>query len=127
MTEVTTAQLTGGLAAVLVGVLAVVGLTQLRAELGGTATSTWVTAEEGTAPAPPPPSALHGAPPSMPEEPTTYRVASGDTLSAIAGAVGVPMEVLLDENGLDAPHELEVGQELRIPPPGDQQPQITGR
>jgi LysM repeat protein len=52
-------------------------------------------------------------PPPVPT--TTYTVRAGDTLSGIAGAVGVPVDELLRLNGLTDPDQLLVGQVLQLP------------
>lgn len=46
--------------------------------------------------------------------PTTYRVQSGDTLSAIAVKFGVSIEDLLAANGMDDPNSIFEGQEIRL-------------
>jgi LysM repeat protein len=45
----------------------------------------------------------------------TYRVESGDTLSAIAARFGTTVAVLVDLNNLSDPGRLSVGQVLRLP------------
>lgn len=52
-------------------------------------------------------------PPPVPT--TTYTVRAGDTLSGIAGAVGVPVEELIRLNDLTDPDHLLVGQVLQLP------------
>lgn len=46
---------------------------------------------------------------------TTYTVRAGDTLSGIAGALGVSVDELLRLNGLTDPDQLWVGQVLQLP------------
>lgn len=45
-------------------------------------------------------------------------VQPGDTLSAIAAQYGVPMQAIVDANGLVDPDNLTAGDELQIPPAG---------
>lgn len=47
--------------------------------------------------------------------PHTYTVQPGDTLFAIAQALGVDMQALMDANGLTDPNTLDIGQVLRVP------------
>jgi LysM repeat protein len=65
---------------------------------------------------------LRATPPRRPAPPAravaaggVYKVVSGDTLSGIAAAHGVPMSDLANLNGLSDPYTLSVGQELKIP------------
>lgn len=51
-----------------------------------------------------------------PAEPTVYVVESGDTLSSISGETGVPVDHLLDANGLVNPNFIYAGASLVIPP-----------
>lgn len=44
-----------------------------------------------------------------------HRVKPGDTLYSIARNYGVPVELILQENGIDDPRHLLVGKELQIP------------
>lgn len=44
----------------------------------------------------------------------TYRIQSGDTLSGIADAFGVPEQQLLEQNNLQSRHRLYVGQVLNV-------------
>ena len=44
-----------------------------------------------------------------------HRVKAGDTLYSIARSYGVPVELILQENGIDDPRHLLVGKELQIP------------
>jgi LysM repeat protein len=46
--------------------------------------------------------------------PATYRVQSGDTLSAIAVKFGVSIEILLSVNGLKDANSIFEGQEIRL-------------
>ncbi len=108
-------QVTGWLAAAVAVALALVGL-DVSAPVAATAAAPSVAAIERPTPPDPPP-ALVGALPTVEEQVATYEVASGDTLSAIAAAMGVSVDVLLDANGLDAPDTLELGRVLVIPPP----------
>ena len=55
--------------------------------------------------------------PSLRTEPELYAVKSGDTLGQIANHYGISLEQLLQENELDNPNVLEVGQVLTIPVP----------
>jgi LysM repeat protein len=52
---------------------------------------------------------------SVPPQPSTYLVQSGDTLSAIAERFGVPLPDLMAVNGLTNQDFIQVGQELIIP------------
>ncbi len=75
---------------------------------GGTA----VTTSTSAAKRPKKPSTTTATQPSKAAE--TYTVRSGDTLSAIAGVTGVPVESLLQFNpGVDA-NTLRVGQKLKL-------------
>lgn len=51
-----------------------------------------------------------------PAEPTVYVVESGDTLSSISGETGVPVDHLLEANGLSNPNFIYAGASLVIPP-----------
>lgn len=44
-----------------------------------------------------------------------HRVKPGDTLYSISRDYGVPVELILEENGIDDPRHLLVGKELQIP------------
>jgi LysM repeat protein len=44
-----------------------------------------------------------------------YRVASGDTLAAIAARLGSTVDAIVRENNLESPDQIFVGQVLRIP------------
>jgi len=46
---------------------------------------------------------------------STYKVKSGDTLSAIAARFGTTVRVLVDLNGITDPSRLKVGQVLKLP------------
>ncbi len=48
-------------------------------------------------------------------KPRTYRIRRGDTLSAIATRVGVPVKTLVRQNRLRPPYRLRVGKVLRLP------------
>lgn len=50
------------------------------------------------------------------ERPDTYVVAENDTLYGIAAQFEVDLARLVEENGLDNPNDIYVGQELIIPP-----------
>lgn len=50
--------------------------------------------------------------------PRTIVVASGDTLELISARHGVTLRALIEANGLRDPGRLQVGQVLRLPPPG---------
>jgi LysM repeat protein len=45
----------------------------------------------------------------------TYRVKSGDTLSAIAARFGTTTRVLVQLNGITDPSKLKIGQILKLP------------
>jgi LysM repeat protein len=58
-----------------------------------------------------------GTTPSVPaENPATYVVQEDDTLYAIALRFNVDLNVLIELNGLSDPNDIQVGQELQIPP-----------
>ena len=61
--------------------------------------------------------ATPGTPPPGPTVDRRYRVAPGDTLSAIADRFDVTEEALRRANGIDDPNDLLVGQDLVIPTP----------
>ena len=48
---------------------------------------------------------------------TYYKVQSGDTLSKIANRFNVDQADLMAVNGITNPDHVEIGQELKIPPP----------
>lgn len=48
-------------------------------------------------------------------EPTTYTIAGGDTLSAIARKFGVTVAALVAENQIENPSLIRPGQVLKIP------------
>jgi LysM repeat protein len=50
------------------------------------------------------------------ENPSTYVVVDGDNLYAIALKFGVDLNALIEANGLSDPNDIQVGQELKIPP-----------
>jgi LysM repeat protein len=50
------------------------------------------------------------------ENPATYVVVDGDNLYAIALKFGVDLNALIEANGLSDPNDIQVGQELKIPP-----------
>jgi LysM repeat protein len=65
----------------------------------------------------PPPGAT--LPPTPPDQnPATYVVTADDTLYAIALRFDVSLEALIELNGLTDPNDIQVGQELKIPPRG---------
>jgi LysM repeat protein len=65
----------------------------------------------------PPPGAT--VPPTPPDQnPATYVVTADDTLYAIALRFNVSLEALIDLNNLSDPNDIQVGQELKIPPRG---------
>jgi LysM repeat protein len=47
---------------------------------------------------------------------TTYTIQQGDTLSEISGETGVPLDVLVDTNGVQNPNLIYAGASLIIPP-----------
>jgi len=58
-----------------------------------------------------------GETPSVPAaNPATYVVVENDTLYAIALRFEVDLNTLIELNGLSDPNDIEVGQELQIPP-----------
>ncbi len=56
---------------------------------------------------------------SPPEGSETYVVADGDTLSDIASTFGISVDAIVSANQLDSADDLQVGDELAIPPPSD--------
>jgi LysM repeat protein len=56
------------------------------------------------------------APPEVSE---TYIVSDGDTLSDIADTFGVTIDAIISINALSSPDDLQVGDELAIPPPSE--------
>ena len=55
--------------------------------------------------------------PTLPAtNPATYVVAQQDTLYGIALKFGVALAALIELNGLSDPNDIQVGQELKIPP-----------
>ena len=44
-----------------------------------------------------------------------YTVVSGDTIGKIASKLGVPVQKLIDANGIAKPDKIQVGQKLRVP------------
>ncbi len=50
------------------------------------------------------------------ENPETYIVAEGDSLYAIALRFNVELDALIQLNNLSDPNDIQVGQELKIPP-----------
>ncbi|GAB5471529.1 MAG: hypothetical protein Kilf2KO_45590 [Rhodospirillales bacterium] len=46
---------------------------------------------------------------------TSYSVVAGDTLWGIARSKGIPLQSLIEANGLSEPYLLQVGQQLRLP------------
>ncbi len=55
--------------------------------------------------------------PTLRAEEAFYTVQAGDTLNQIARTYGLPLKLLAEANQIENPDLLEVGQELRIPPP----------
>lgn len=86
-------------------------------------------------PSPPEPIYVDGSPPpsgSGTPRPsgsgqTTYTVASGDSLSAIAQRFGVDLTDLARVNNITNPSNISVGQVLTIPAAGSPQPSSTGQ
>ncbi|OQA44616.1 MAG: putative peptidoglycan endopeptidase LytE precursor [Chloroflexi bacterium ADurb.Bin325] len=83
------------------------------------------TAEPTATPTPEPnatptlePTAAPTATPAPPAGQVTYKVKSGDTLSAIAARYNIDWETLARANGLSSRSVLQVGQELKIPTAG---------
>jgi LysM repeat protein len=66
-------------------------------------------------PTPSAPSATSGSTPAPTAAAATYRVKSGDNLSAIAAAHGTTWQVLAELNGIKDPKKLRVGQVLALP------------
>jgi LysM repeat protein len=44
-----------------------------------------------------------------------YTVVAGDTIGKIATKLGVPVQKLIDANGIAKPDKIQVGQKLRVP------------
>jgi murein DD-endopeptidase MepM/ murein hydrolase activator NlpD len=65
--------------------------------------------------APPQPSA---APPVATLGGQTYTVVAGDTIDSVARQYGVPVDVLIQANGLASPYQLHSGEQLVIPVSG---------
>ncbi|MGI6209922.1 MAG: LysM peptidoglycan-binding domain-containing protein [Anaerolineae bacterium] len=65
----------------------------------------------------PRPTATPTPQPTPTPTPVTYTVEAGDTLSAIARALGVPLQALIDANELEDPSRLSIGQVLIVPQP----------
>ena len=63
---------------------------------------------------------------SGPTAGTTYTVADGDSLSAIADRFGVSVEAIVEANDIAAPTRLSVGQVLTIPSAGGGDGQVLG-
>ncbi len=72
----------------------------------------------------PPATELTPPPPTPTPEPPTfvYEVQAGDTLASIARRYGVEIAVLIELNRISDPNNLKVGQRLRIPGAGPQNP-----
>ena len=60
--------------------------------------------------------------PTLRSDEELYVVQPNDTLGLIAQRYGVDLNTLIDLNNLKDPDHLEVGQQLKIPPPKPQQP-----
>ncbi len=74
------------------------------------------TAPPGSAvPATPAPTPRPTVAPTKTAAPTTYRVRSGDTLSAIAAEYGTTVAILMSLNNITDPRTLQVGQVLQLP------------
>ncbi len=79
-------------------------------------------AQTPSAPVAPPRAAAPPAAPTASEpdwRPPTYTVKRGDTLHAIALEHGLDYRDIVAWNGIDNPNRIEVGQVLRLAPPGD--------
>ena len=72
--------------------------------------------------------------PAQGEGPTTvpgaqtiieYQVAAGDTLAVIAERFGSTVQAIVQENSLESPDQIQVGQTLRIPVEGGASPATT--
>ncbi len=59
--------------------------------------------------------------------PTEYTIVAGDILGQIADRFRVPLEALMEVNGITDPDQIQVGQVLKIPNPSRQVPGGTGR
>lgn len=66
-------------------------------------------------PTPSAPAATSGSTPAPPAAAATYKVKSGDSLSAIAAAHDTTWQVLAELNGIADPQKLRVGQVLTLP------------
>lgn len=98
--------MTGGRILALVGLLALAGCSQTVFD---------PTASQIEQP-PPPPQAQRAAVATLGGQ--TYTVVSGDTIDGLAKQFGVPVEVLIQANGLTSPYDLRAGQELVVPVSG---------
>jgi LysM repeat protein len=75
-----------------------------------------------TAPASPTAAPAPVVSPSPSPEQQTYTVESGDTLSEIAQRFDTTVEAIMEANDRDDPDVLSIGDELIIPPPGEEPP-----
>ena len=115
-------------AVILVATLVTLAVSGFRPEFGGAPSSTPTMSPSqplqtprltpgATALPTPTPSPQPTPSPTAAPSPTfrTYRVKSGDTLSAIASRFGTTVRAIADLNGIDDPSRLRVGQVLLIP------------
>jgi LysM repeat protein len=65
------------------------------------------------------PSVQEPSAPAAPAGSTTYVVQEGDTLWDIASSFGVTVDAIIAANSFANPEDLELGQEIVIPPPSD--------
>ena len=55
----------------------------------------------------------------VPEGSQTYVIEEGDTLWDIAATYGTSVDAIILANGLDNPSDIQIGQELAVPPPDE--------
>jgi len=72
-------------------------------------------AAASTTPAPAPTTAARPAPAAPGPAPSSYTIARGDTISTVAAAARVPVQAILDANGLGWSSIIYPGQVLKIP------------